>query len=88
MPSPQRKDLPRSVKDRVLARYDRCCALCGSDDRPEVDHIVPWSVSRDDGEDNLQVLCFTCNRRKGARLEGERGTHFSPRWFPNGPVSA
>ncbi|QXU55209.1 HNH endonuclease [Rhodococcus sp. LW-XY12] len=84
----ERRDLPRAVKQRVLARYDHCCAQCGSDDRPEVDHIVPWVISQDDSEDNLQVLCFTCNRRKGARLEGERGTHFAGRWFPDGPVPA
>ena len=84
----ERRDLPRAVKQRVLARYDHCCAQCGNDDRPEVDHIVPWSISQDDSEDNLQVLCFTCNRRKGARMESERGTHFADRWFPNGPVHA
>ncbi|EHK80864.1 HNH endonuclease [Rhodococcus pyridinivorans] len=84
----ERRDLPKPVKQRVLARYDHCCAQCGSDDRPEVDHIVPWSISQDDSEDNLQVLCFTCNRRKGARMESERGTLFVERWFPNGPVPA
>lgn len=83
----ERVDLPRAVKERVLARYDRCCAACGSDDRPEVDHIVPWVISHDDSEDNLQVLCFTCNRRKGPKLERERGTWFAARWFPNGPVA-
>lgn len=84
---PKRKDLPRAVKDRVRARFGGCCAQCGSDDRCEVDHIVPWSVSHDDGEDNLQLLCFTCNRRKGARMESEARTWFAPAWFP-APIHA
>lgn len=83
----KRRDLPPAVKRRVHARFGGVCAQCGSDDRPEVDHIVPWSISHDDSEDNLQILCFTCNRRKSNKIEAERKTWFHPDYFPS-PIRA
>lgn len=32
---------------------------------PEVDHIIPHSQGGPDTKANTQVLCMTCNRRKG-----------------------
>lgn len=32
---------------------------------PEVDHIIPAAQGGPDTKDNTQVLCQTCNRRKG-----------------------
>lgn len=72
----KRRDLPADVKARVRARAGYVCVKCGSDDRCEVDHVVPWTISHDDSEDNLQLLCFGCNRRKGAKVEAGRKTWF------------
>ncbi|QKE39815.1 MAG: HNH endonuclease [Ferrovum myxofaciens] len=33
----------------------------------EIDHIFPWSEGGETIEENLQSLCFDCNRGKGAR---------------------
>ncbi|MCL2082909.1 MAG: type II CRISPR RNA-guided endonuclease Cas9 [Oscillospiraceae bacterium] len=35
---------------------------------PEVDHIVPYSISFDDSYKNKVVVCAVCNRTKGNRL--------------------
>lgn len=83
MSTEKRKDLPESVKRRVRARGGGVCVMCGSDDRVEVDHIIPWSISHDDSEENLQLLCFTHNRRKGNKLESETKTRFHAHYFPN-----
>lgn len=43
------------------------CAQCGSTEKLEVDHVVPWSKGGRHNRENLQCLCRRCNRRKGAR---------------------
>ena len=52
----------------VLERDNYTCRKCGrkaSEGRLEVDHIVPVSKGGTDELNNLQTLCFECNRGKG-----------------------
>lgn len=35
----------------------------------EIDHIKPLSKGGITAEDNLQTLCWKCNRTKGAKIE-------------------
>ena len=55
--------IPFSVRNSVLIR-DGVCQKCGSSEKLEIDHIVPVSKGGTSVEDNLQVLCRSCNRRK------------------------
>lgn len=41
------------------------CALCGEDKTPSIDHIIPISKGGSDDLSNLQVLCSSCNSKKG-----------------------
>lgn len=74
---------PRGVRALVLRRDGWQCRGCGwspgdfvppaPTGRPlyrglEIDHIHPRSRGGADGIDNLQVLCTSCNTRKGARV--------------------
>jgi hypothetical protein len=75
---------PRGMRAAVLERDDYQCRTCGwkpgdpvpikkKTDRPvyrglEIDHIYPKSLGGLDEESNFQVLCTTCNCRKGARI--------------------
>jgi hypothetical protein len=75
---------PRGIRARVLERDGYKCRKCGwmpgdavplkkGSDRPvfrtlEIDHIWPKSRGGADAEENFQVLCSTCNARKGARV--------------------
>lgn len=48
------------------------CAHCGGHfelSQMEADHIIPWADGGKTSEDNLQMLCTDCNRRKSS---GER----------------
>ena len=47
------------------------CAECGTTENLEVDHILPWSRGGTHNRDNLQALCFSCNRDKSNRTEAE-----------------
>lgn len=57
----------RDVRSRIIDRDGGCCRKCGSDSDLCLDHIVPVVLGGGDSEDNLQVLCRTCNSRKGWR---------------------
>lgn len=75
---------PRGIRAAVLKRDEYRCRECGwkpgdpvpvrkGTDRPvfrtlELDHIWPKSKGGANTEDNFQVLCTTCNCRKGARV--------------------
>ena len=54
----------------VLERAGFKCQCCGvkpskdNDVTLEVDHIVPFSMGGSDNPDNLQALCYPCNRSK------------------------
>lgn len=52
-----------------LRRRQPWCSWCGSPRDLTVDHIVPQAERPDLAwtESNLQVLCRTCNSRKGTR---------------------
>jgi 5-methylcytosine-specific restriction endonuclease McrA len=44
------------------------CAKCGSTENLTIDHIWPQSLGGSTTPDNLQVLCATCNQKKGATV--------------------
>jgi 5-methylcytosine-specific restriction endonuclease McrA len=50
----------------VFERYDGRCAECGSNFDIQYDHIIPLALGGANSVDNLQILCGTCNQRKGA----------------------
>lgn len=52
----------------VFQRDGRLCAFCGSVARLTIDHIIPLARGGDNELENLQVLCQSCNSRKGTRL--------------------
>ena len=83
--SGRRRITPR-MKERILERDDYTCQICGisrefvDDLCPglgdylllEIDHIDPVAQGGSGkDEDNLQVLCWRCNRKKGGTLTNE-----------------
>lgn len=72
----KRSPVPTQLRKRILSRDNHTCQKCGvhrSDNvRLEVDHITPVAEGGTDAEENLQVLCSRCHRRK-TRSEIQRG---------------
>lgn len=54
----------------VFERDEHKCKYCGSTKKLEIDHIVPLAKGGTNDLENLQILCKTCNSRKGARWDG------------------
>lgn len=71
----QRALMTSSLREKIKNRDGYTCKICGlsvKDEKNlllEIDHIVPLSRGGITSEDNLQTLCWRCNRSKGSRLE-------------------
>lgn len=57
--------IPKSTRDYIFQRDNYTCQHCGSIDNLEIDHIFPFSRGGGNEPENLQLLCKTCNLRKG-----------------------
>lgn len=71
----QRALMTSKLRQHIKERDHYTCKQCGVsvEQEPhlllEIDHIVPVSKGGLTTEDNLQTLCWRCNRSKGAKLQ-------------------
>jgi hypothetical protein len=67
-----KRDPSLALRFFVLKRDRFCCVSCGRSPATapglvlEIDHRLAWSKGGETIEENLQTLCFDCNRGKGA----------------------
>ena len=64
----RRESIPQVVRVEVWQRDGGRCVECNSQEKLEFDHIIPVAMGGANTSRNLQLLCETCNRRKGASL--------------------
>lgn len=64
----KRAAIPQDVKMVVWQRDGGRCVACESQVNLEFDHVIPVAMGGSNTARNLQVLCESCNRRKGATL--------------------
>ncbi|WP_200411726.1 HNH endonuclease [Virgibacillus salexigens] len=68
------RNIPRPVQFRVLKRDNQICRQCGQavqDEEIEFDHIIPFSKGGSSDENNIRLLCSTCNRKRSNNFEDE-----------------
>jgi 5-methylcytosine-specific restriction endonuclease McrA len=65
---PRREPIPRAVRLAVFERDGGRCVECGSAFEIQYDHVIPVALGGAATVENLQILCATCNRAKGAAL--------------------
>jgi hypothetical protein len=63
-----REPIPEDVQIFVWNRDGGKCVKCGSNINLEFDHIIPFSKGGNNTARNIQLLCETCNRSKGASI--------------------
>lgn len=66
--------LPKDCMAQLIKLYGEACMNpnCDRDDSIlTIDHVVPVSKGGVNTMDNVQILCYTCNRRKGNRSEDD-----------------
>ncbi len=56
--------IPKTVQREVWRRDGGRCVECGSQERLEYDHIIPFSKGGSNTVRNIQLLCEKCNRNK------------------------
>lgn len=60
------------ISDKFLQKlYSSPCAICGSSEKIEADHIIPILRGGVHSEANLQPLCRSCNGSKGTKTMTE-----------------
>lgn len=62
------RHISESVKDSVWNRDRGKCVECGSNEKLEFDHIIPFSKGGSNTKRNIQLLCEACNRSKSNRI--------------------
>lgn len=71
----QRALMTSALRKKIMQRDGYTCKKCGVsiEQEPnlllEIDHIVPVSKGGLTTEENLQTLCWKCNRSKGAKID-------------------
>lgn len=70
----QRALMTSKLREKIKQRDNYTCQNCGlsiNDEKNlllEIDHIIPISKGGMSTEENLQTLCWKCNRTKGAKI--------------------
>lgn len=71
----QRALMTSSLREKIKIRDNYTCQKCGLSTNVEqnllleIDHIIPLSKGGITSEENLQTLCWRCNRAKAAKIE-------------------
>lgn len=62
------KKYQASRRRLLLEKYEYRCVACGGCKDLQIDHIIPLAKGGTNNEENLQVLCATCNKSKGTKI--------------------
>ena len=71
----QRNLMTRKLRQQIKERDNYTCKYCGNSTFTEpnllleIDHIIPVAKGGYTVEDNLQTLCWKCNRAKSSKIE-------------------
>lgn len=64
-----RRSISSTERARLFALHGGICHLCGEKidgvrERWEVEHVIPWALTRDDSDENRRPAHVACHRAK------------------------
>ncbi len=74
-----RISIPSAVRKYVFERNKYQCQSCGKQHGETdltIDHIIPLARGGSNDISNLQVLCFSCNRKKTDQIDNRFRRNF------------
>jgi 5-methylcytosine-specific restriction endonuclease McrA len=74
-----RKHRSARERERLFLLHDKRCHLCSQPIQPgdawQLEHVVPWELTRDEGDDNVRPAHTGCHKVKtAADIRGIRKT--------------
>lgn len=60
----KRRTITEDARTTLMNKANHKCELCGSVEKLEIDHIVPFALGGNTSIDNLRVLCKSCNLKR------------------------
>lgn len=75
--------VPKAIRQRVFEKFNHRCVVCGSTEDIEIDHIIPLKHGGTSDEENLQVMCSSCNNKKHDKLPDQNSKSNLENHFPN-----
>jgi 5-methylcytosine-specific restriction endonuclease McrA len=66
--------ITKSDYEYIMDQCEGKCLSCGSTENLSIDHIIPIFHGGSNLRENLQILCRSCNSRKGASVDDYRKT--------------
>ncbi len=57
----RRSKIPENVREKVLARSDYQCSICGRTSDLELAHLIPVVEGGDNSFENLMAVCRSCH---------------------------
>ena len=54
---------PQKIKNLIRTKDNGLCGECGSNEKLEFDHIIPYSKEGSNTDKNIQLLYEACNKK-------------------------
>jgi hypothetical protein len=66
---PRKRNANVGLRRELWKRDNGKCQKCGSQHALEIDHVIPWALGGETSEENLRLLCRSCNQRRAMRAQ-------------------